>query len=155
MVTKVEFLNPFVTAAAEVMRAEAGTEVRRGGIALQASPVTTQEVTTLISLVGDVEGSVMFSMPREMALGIVSQMMGEEFDELDELVQSGIGELGNVIAGQAATKLSQTGLEANISVPTLIIGKGAIISTLDFQRLVVKLETGMGDMEVHLALRPK
>jgi chemotaxis protein CheX len=82
-------------------------------------------------------------------------MMGEQLAEFDELAQSGIAELGNVISGQAATRLSQTGVNVQISVPTLILGRGATISTLDFQRLVVPLETAMGTMEIHLALRPK
>jgi chemotaxis protein CheX len=155
MSVKVEFLNPFVTAAAEVLRAEAGTEVSRGPLTLERSATTSSDVTTLISLVGDVEGMVLFTLSREMCLGLVSQMMGQEFTELDELVQSGIGELGNVIAGRAATKLSQMGYNANISVPTLIIGQGATISTLDFQRLVVPLDTPLGSLQVHLALRER
>ncbi|MHB0875720.1 MAG: chemotaxis protein CheX, partial [Anaerolineae bacterium] len=110
---------------------------------------------TLISLVGDVQGSVMYSMPTSMALGLVARMMGEPFEEFDELAQSGIGELGNVITGQAATKLSQTGITVDLSVPTLIIGRGATISTLDFQRLVVPLDTDLGTMHIHLALRPR
>ncbi len=155
MAVKVEFVNPFVTAAAEVLRAEVGTEIKRGTLSLQNSAATTDDVTVLINLVGDVEGTVMFSMSREMALGMVSEMIGEPVAELDELAQSGIGELGNVISGQAATRLSQGGLSANISVPTLIVGQGAKISTLDFQRLVVPLETRLGTMKVHLALRQK
>ena len=155
MVVKVEFLNPFITAAADVLRAEAGTEVKRGALSLQRSAVTTQDVTVLIGIVGDAEGIVMYSMSEPMALAIVSQMMGEQLAEFDELAQSGIAELGNVISGQAATRLSQTGVNVQISVPTLILGRGATISTLDFQRLVVPLETGMGTMGIHLALRPK
>ena len=155
MVVKVEFLNPFITAAADVLRAEAGTEVKRGALSLQRSAVTTQDVTVLIGIVGDAEGIVMYSMSEPMALAIVSQMIGEQLAEFDELAQSGIAELGNVISGQAATRLSQTGVNVQISVPTLILGRGATISTLDFQRLVVPLETAMGTMEIHLALRPK
>ncbi|MGQ9554356.1 MAG: chemotaxis protein CheX [Anaerolineae bacterium] len=155
MTVKAEFLNPFITSAAEVLRAEAGIEVKRGSVSLECSSSTTQDVTTLISLVGDVEGMVLFSASQEMSLGLVSAMMGEALTELDTLAQSGIAELGNVIAGRAAMKLSQVGYSANISVPTLIIGRGATISTLDFQRLVVNLDTELGTMQVHLGLREK
>jgi chemotaxis protein CheX len=152
---KVEYLNPFVTAAAEVMRSETELEVRRGALSLQQSPSTADDVNTLLSMVGDVHGTVMYSMPLSMALALVTRMMGEPFEEMDELAQSGIAELGNVITGRAATKLSQTGIAVDLSVPTLILGKGATISTLDFQRLVVPLETDLGTMQIHLALRPR
>lgn len=155
MVVKLEFLNPFVTAAAEVLRAEVQAEVKRGSLNLQHSAVTTRDVTVLIGLVGDVEGTVMYCMNKEMGLALVSHMMGEEFSEFDDLVQSGIGELGNVISGRAATKFSQQNMEVQISVPTLIVGRGATISTLDFQQLVVPLETQFGRLDIHLAIREK
>jgi len=155
MTAKVEFLNPFITSAAEVLRAEAGIEVKRGGVAMERASGTTDDVTTLISLVGDVEGMVLFSASESMCLGLVSSMMGEEFTEFNELAQSGIAELANVIAGRAATKLSQAGYTTNISVPTMIVGRGATITTLDFQRLVVSLDTEFGAMQVHLGLRER
>ena len=93
--TQPELISPFLVAAAEVLRAETGSAVQRGPLALERSAVTSQEVTALVTLVGQVEGTVLFSMSSETALGLVSRMMGEEFQRLDELVQSGIGELGN------------------------------------------------------------
>lgn len=152
---KVELVNPFVTAAAEILRAETGTEVTRGSLTVERSAATTGDLTALLTLVGDVEGMVMLSMSLGTALGMVGQMVGQEFEELDELAQSGIGELGNVITGRAATKLSAAGYDVEISVPTLIMGRGATVSTLDFQRLVVALETGFGPVQVHLALRER
>jgi hypothetical protein len=35
------------------------------------------------------------------------------------------------------------------------VGKGVQVSTLDFPRIVVPLDTGLGRMAVHLALREK
>jgi chemotaxis protein CheX len=59
-------------------------------------------------------------------------MMGQEFAEFDNLAQSGIAELGNVITGAATVKLSKEGFDAEISPPTLVQGEGIQISTLDF-----------------------
>jgi chemotaxis protein CheX len=49
--------------------------------------------------------------------------------------------------------LSEAGYEVSISPPTLVLGKGTLISTLDFQRLVVPLHTELGDIHIHIALR--
>jgi chemotaxis protein CheX len=67
--------------------------------------------------------------------------MGQTFTEFDSLAQSGVAELGNVISGRATVKLSQAGYSADISPPTLILEKGLTVSTLDFPRIVVPLET--------------
>jgi chemotaxis protein CheX len=79
--------------------------------------------------------------------------MDQEFLEFDDLARSGVAELGNVITGQATIKLSQAGYASQISPPTIIEGRDIEISTLDFQRVVVPLNTDVGLVTVHLGLR--
>jgi chemotaxis protein CheX len=50
-------------------------------------------------------------------------------------------------------KLSQSGFQSTISPPTMLLGKGATISTLDFPRVVVPLTGQIGKISIHLALR--
>jgi len=149
----VKLLNPFIEAAVEVLKAEVGANITRGGLSLQKSALTTDDITVLINLIGDVFGVVMYSMPTATGVNLVSKMMDQEFTELDSLAQSGIAELGNVISGRATIKFSQAGYKADISTPTVVTGKGIEISTLDFPRIVVPLDTEMGIITVHLALR--
>jgi chemotaxis protein CheX len=149
----VEFLNPFVDAASEVLLAEAGMEGKRGKLSLQKSAMTADDINVLIHLVGQIQGVVLYGMSAAMGLAVVSRILGQEFSEMDNLAQSGVAELGNVITGRATVKLSQAGYQSNISPPTLISGNGVQISTLDFSRIVVPLSTDFGSIIVHLALR--
>lgn len=149
----VKFLNPFVEAAAEVLEKEVGIGVGRANLTMQTASMTTDEVTVLIHLVGQVQGVVLYCMSFDTGLEMVSQILGQRFEEFDSLAQSGVSELGNVITGRATIKLSRAGYQSNISPPTMIIGKGVQISTLDFSRVVVPLKTDFGDLTVHLALR--
>ena len=149
----VKFLNPFVEAAADVLQSECQLKVIRGNLTLQKSALTTEDVTVLISLVGQVQGVVLYSLSESTGINLVSRVMGQEFESFNSLAQSGVAELGNVISGQATIKLSTAGYSANISPPTLINGKGVTISTLDFSRVVIPLTTDAGELSVHLALR--
>lgn len=151
--SSVNFLNPFLRAVQEVLQVEVGLQVRRGELSLQNSAYTTSAITTLLSIVGAVRGVVLYGMDQPMALKLVSTMLGQEQEEFDELAQSGIAEMGNVITGKAATYLTEAGYSCNISVPTVISGSGTMVSTLDFRRLVVPLSTDFGNMSIHLALR--
>ena len=150
---KVEFVNPFIQAAHEVLESELGEEASRGNLRLQKSAVTTDEVTALVGVTGKVTGMVLYSMSQETALGIVSRMMGREFEEFDALAQSGIGELGNVITGRAGVLLSDAGYSSNITPPALVVGKGTMVTTLDLNRLVFPLETAVGSLEVQVVLK--
>jgi chemotaxis protein CheX len=114
--------------------------VQRGELRLENGPYHTDDATVIISMVGAVDGSVFYSMSKESAIQFASALMGETFEVLNVLAQSGIAELGNVITGQASMRLAEAGFESNISTPSLIIGKGASISTLEYPRLVVPLD---------------
>lgn len=150
-----KLLNPFIQAAAEVLKAEVGAEISRGNISLQKSAMTSDDITVLINLVGDVYGMVMYGMPTATGLNMVSKIMGQEFTEMNSLAQSGVAELGNVISGRATIRFSEAGYQSNISTPMVLTGSGIEISTLDFHRIVVPLETQFGTLTVHLALKEK
>jgi chemotaxis protein CheX len=147
------FLNPFLEAIAEVLDVEVGIGVTRGSLSLQKSNMTAKEITVLISIIGEIQGVVLYGMSKETALAMVSRIMGQQFTEFDNLAQSGIGELGNVISGKATVNLAKAGVKSTISPPTLVMGEGARISTLDFSRIVVPIETELGEIVIHLAVR--
>jgi chemotaxis protein CheX len=150
---KVEFVNPFIQAASEVLESELGGVVTRGKLRLEKAACTTDEVTALVGVAGHVSGIVLYSMSQTTALGIVSRMMGQEFDEFDALAQSGIGELGNVITGRAGVLLSEAGFGSNITPPALVVGQGTMITTLDLNRLIFPLETAVGGLEIQIVLQ--
>ena len=150
---KVEFVNPFIEAAQSVIESEVRGEVSRGPLSLHTSPYTTRDVTTMVAVTGKIQGLVLYSMPESTARGIVSAMIGQPFEELNELAISGIAELGNVITGRASIALADAGYPSKIAPPVVVIGHGTKISTLDLHRLVVPLTTRFGLVEVQIALK--
>jgi chemotaxis protein CheX len=150
---KVEFVNPFIQAATEVLESELGGETSRGSIHVKKSAYTTDEVTALVGVTGAVAGMVLYSMSEETARGIVGRMLGQDFSQFDELAQSGIGELGNVITGRAGVLLAEAGYPSNITPPALVIGKSTMVTTLDLNRLVFPLQTEVGTLEIQVVLK--
>ncbi len=150
---KVKFLNPFVEAAVEVLKVEVGADAARGELALESGSLTAEEVNVLISMVGQIKGIVVYSMSQQTGLNILSKMVGEEMVNFDGYAQSGLAELANVITGRATVKLSHNGFISDISPPTVILGKGSKISTLDYSRIKVPLQFEFGTIVAHLALR--
>ena len=149
----VKFLNPFLEAANEVLLAEASVHTVRGQLSLSKEPYVTEDVTVMLSLVGAVEGTVFYSLNSPLALTLIGNMLGEKLTSITSLAQSGLAELGNVITGRASVKLAQSGYESQISPPTLLLGRGSTLSTLDMPRLVVSLTSDDGPLVVHLAIR--
>lgn len=81
---------------------------------------------------GDITGSIMFLVKKEAAKNLVSLLMGTESneDELTEMEQSALKEIGNIITASYLNSLSTlTNLVIYPSVPALSIDMaGAILS---------------------------
>ena len=149
----VEFLNPFVEAAMEVLDADADLTVLRGDLAIEGDIVKVGAVTVVFNIVGKVSGIVIYSLADATALEIVSNMSGERISELNELAQSGVAELCNVITGRASMKLEKADYSAKISPPMLILGQDEIINSLEIPSVLVPLVSEAGTVTAHLALR--
>ena len=153
-VAKVQVVNRYVGAAMDVLEKETGDAVKRGGLQVQANPYTSEDVTAVVGIGGALAGSLYLSMSQPTAMALVAAMLGgQTLQDFDELAQSGIAELANVIAGNAGVLLAEDGLETTISPPLMLVGAGARLSTIEIQRLLVPLMTCLGEVRVHVSLR--
>ena len=151
---KTEFVNPFVTAAIEVLQQEAKVKtVQKGTLSLESSARTSKDITILIGITGSISGLVLYCISTPTALKIVEAMAGEKYETFDKMAQSAIAEFANMVTGNASIGLEKAGYPCKISPPTLIIGKNTEISTVNVQRIVIPFNTGIGQIEIDVALR--
>lgn len=151
---KAEFINPFILATTEVLRQELGSiNIEKGPIGFMESYYTSADVTVIIGVIGAVQGIVMFGLGERTAKNIVARMIGQAVPVLDKMVESAIAEMGNVITGIASTELYKAGYPCTLAPPTVITGRGVVISTVNIKRIQIPLITDVGDMEVSVALR--
>jgi chemotaxis protein CheX len=124
---RIEFINPFVKATIESMTTMVNTSCDRVGLYVKKENQTTMagDISVMMSIFGSLNGTVVISMPRKVAIKLVASMlMDEDIDDFDDDVMDGIGEIGNLIVGTAKSSISQTyGQEASISIPTILTGK--------------------------------
>ena len=95
----VELVQPYLQAAKDVIGRETGSDVTVGRVTLKKPPASTDEISTLIGVTGEIQGVVMIAMSRQTALNIVSHITGESYTDFDELAQSAVAEMANVISG--------------------------------------------------------
>ncbi|GHV84486.1 chemotaxis protein CheX [Spirochaetia bacterium] len=153
---RVEYINPFVEAAFNVLKEVLGTEVKRGDLYLKSTTMSIMGVAALVGLAGDVEGRVLFDMTKDTALGIAGAMNGEQFTQLDDLAKATIQELANMITAQAVTKLHDLGFKFDLTPPALFSGENMEISNHEVEALIVPMELGtLGKIEINVAVRER
>jgi len=157
---RVEYINPFVEAAFNVLKEVLQTDVKRGDLYLKSTTMQIQGVAALVGLAGDVEGRVLFDMTKQTALSVASGMNGETMSVLDDMVKATITELANMITAQAVTKLHDLGFKFDLTPPALFTGDNMEISNnLDVEALIVPMELGPGGkdgkIEINVVIRER
>lgn len=150
---QIAFVNPFLVAAYSVLEAEVGEIAKRGVPKLESTHYTTQDVTVLLGVTGEVEGVVLYGISEAAAIQLTETMVGQKQLLFDELAQSAIQELGNMITGRATIELEKAGFQCTLTPPTLLIGRGSILSTRAIERVAVPIEINAGTLEISLALQ--
>jgi len=152
---RVEYINPFVEAAYNILTEVLGGEIKRGELYLKSTSMPVMGVAALVGLAGDVEGRVIFDMNMESAMKIASKMNNEEMKSFDDLAKATITELANLITAQAVTKLHDLGFRFDLTPPALFTGENMEISDHEVEALIVPMETGQGKVEVNVAIRDR
>ena len=96
-------------------------------------------------------GNVIYNMSEDTAKFIAStMMMGAPIQQFDEMAQSAIREMSNMLTARAATNITQMGLDVDITTPQLTIGEDLTTKISDENYLNVEME--LGDKRIDIAL---
>ena len=118
---RAEYINPFIEATVNVFGTMLGCKVERTGLELNESYAPNHEVTGIIGLSGKASGDIVLSFEKTLALSTTEALLGEPVETIGDDVVDAVGEITNMIAGNAKSHLEE--LEMTLALPTVIVGK--------------------------------
>ncbi|MBW9151970.1 chemotaxis protein CheC [Clostridium estertheticum] len=105
-------------------------------------------VGVVVRVLGDIPGNILFTLEKDVALKIISRLVGEEQQQITELGNSALCEIGNIISSSFMNAIAElTKLEVRPSVPAVALDMmAAILSTTfiesgQFDEYILDLET--------------
>jgi chemotaxis protein CheX len=148
----VRFINPFVSSIKNVFGTMVRAEVSIGKPRIRPGQARSADVSGVIGLSGDAMGAVVLSFPAQVASRIASSFAGTEISSEHEDFTDAIGELANMVAGNA--KKDFDGLNVSISLPSVIVGAGHVVSQSPkaSPQLVFPCQSPFGPFEVEVAM---
>ncbi|MDR1663482.1 MAG: chemotaxis protein CheX [Clostridiales bacterium] len=114
-----DFINPFIQGVQSVFTSVANEAPALGSLFVKAAPYSAMPVTISLSIIGEITGEVVYTMKEADAFYVASlMMMGMPVTALDEMSQSAVSELGNMISGHVATIFYGKGIKIDITPPS-------------------------------------
>jgi chemotaxis protein CheX len=149
----VKFINPFLEGTVSVLKTMAMVDPKAGKPYLKKGKQAQGDISGIIGMTGSARGSLALSFSDSCILKIVSNMLGEEYKEIDGDVRDAVGEITNMISGVARKSLESQGYNIAAAIPTVVCGKGhAIIHVLGGPSIIIPFETEDGPFCVDVCM---
>lgn len=148
----VNHVNPVLEAFNNILPQLGLRSISKNGIKVKGRYIESPGVIIIIGIMGDIKGNIIYGMSTDSAKKIAStMMMGMPVENFDELSQSAISELVNMLTANVATNFSRNNIIIDISTPTLVEGEFVANSSAD---KVLCVEMGVDGMpiEVNISL---
>ena len=153
---KAELVNPFLEAAALVFRQMLQLELIRGKTTIKKSPAPGHEVAIVIGITGEVTGTVVYSMNMDTVRRIVQKLMpGISVPEVEKEYKDVVGELGNMITGNALNVFLKNDKDLDVTVPRVVDLRKQTLSMHENLTLGLNLYSPFGLVEVNISMDPQ
>lgn len=150
--------NQFIVAATTIFHKVGGVNLKKTG--LEYFPKGTKisaGIATILGITGAYKGQFIIVLNEEMALKIATAiLMGVPVTEYNELAESAVSEIGNMIGGEASRLLQEKGFVCDLSVPSIARGKEMEIAFYPASPLFsIRFESEWGEIKLILRFEEK
>jgi chemotaxis protein CheX len=130
----------------------ANIEPKPGKPFLKKDAQALGDVSAVIGITGAAQGSMSLTFTESCIKVIVANLLGIETTEINEEITDAVGELTNMICGDARRRLAEQGYVLQAGIPTIVSGKDHAITHIHKgPRLAVPFETANGRFVVEVA----
>jgi chemotaxis protein CheX len=122
----VNIINPFLNATIKVLKIQCFLEAKpqKPHLKKPTDPLLLGDVSGIISIVSEVfNGTMAISLSEAVFKKIAENMLGEKCEAITEQNVDLVGELANIILGQAKIELGQLGYAIQMAIPSCVWGK--------------------------------
>jgi chemotaxis protein CheX len=117
------YVSPFIISAKHVFKTMLDIDLLNREPVAKGTRTTTADVTAVMGFTGDRRGTMTVSMSTASALTIYKRLFNEKRSQVTPEIIDAVGELTNIISGQARKGLENQGLHLLAHVPMVFVGK--------------------------------
>ena len=145
------YIKPFVDAVDNIFKTMLDLPFTLRKPYIKKNPEPQFEVSSIIGMSGGVSGCVVINLDEALALQLASELLDEEMTEINEDCIDAIGEIANMIAGNAKTDFPDE--NCSISVPSVVIGRHKTSYPQGIEVISIPCEAGVGELIIDVAIK--
>ena len=147
-------VEPFLAATCAALGEMAPTEVAVRSACWETHPNSSGDLVAVLGLVAGTEGALVLRFPKRTAAALATRILAEVTEEVDEnLLQDCVGEIANVVAGQAKALLADTPYRFTFSLPRVVAGASEFQPQAGLDCLAINFSSDQGEFTMQLFLK--
>jgi chemotaxis protein CheX len=150
---KLEYIEPFLFSTLSVVQAAVRSSFTKGDIALRQGDELTGDVSVVIGIREQSGESIILNMDKATALHLCAALNGTVQGASTTLDMDAVGELANMIAGNAVSALNERGFDFTIHPPKTVALDDLPSLTQGLELLQVPLISEYGHITVNFTIR--
>lgn len=148
-----DYINPFLIAATKVLKDMVFVDAKVGKPYIKKTNFEGESLLVMLGITGQLKGQVILHFQNTVALDIASKMCMMPITVIDELSQSAVCELCNMILGNTATIFSTKGIIIDITPPTMCLGPVSFSNIYSTNICVPMIYDGNKVIEINVAIK--
>lgn len=148
-----DYINPFLIASTKVLKDMVMVDAKVGRPYVKETSFKDDSLIIMLGVTGAVKGQAILSLAVPVALDIASKMCMMPMTELNEIAESAVSELGNMILGNTATVFSTKGILIDITPPMMCRGPVSFTNTYSTNICVPLIYEDGKTIEINVAMK--
>jgi chemotaxis protein CheX len=146
------YIKPFIASIQNVFSTMMQLQVTVKEPFVKKDDNPNHDVSGIIGMSGDVQGSVVLAFPQKTAENVVALFAGSPMQLGTPDFADAVGELVNMVSGGA--KASFTGKKVSISCPSVVVGPGhKVAKQTDAPTVVIPCATDCGEVAIEITIQ--
>jgi chemotaxis protein CheX len=150
--TPEQLMEPFIAAACTTLSEMASAEIVARGVTCKPLDQTMNGISAVVRMVSPHERYLIVTFPEPTAAALAKRMLADVAGAMDDtLVRDCVGEISNVIAGQAEALLAETRYRFSMSLPQIVLDRNhELLAKPGVKCLAVPFACELGEFTVQL-----
>jgi len=149
-----DLLGPFITATCTALSEMAGAEAIVQAVHQKSPHHPLGDIAAVVGLTSAIERFLVLSFPQRTAAALAGRILAGIAQEVDEeLIKDCVGEIANVVAGQAKAMLADGPYRFAFSIPQVVDDASQCLPQQGLDCLVVAFSSDQGEFALQLLLQ--
>ncbi len=148
-----EIAKYFIKATTGILVTMAGVKAVPGNPYAKKDHTAAGDISAVIGVTGPKKGTIAMSFTKECATTLARNMLGDAVEDLAQDAQDVVGEIANMVSGQARAGIAEKGLVLQGATPSVITGDNHRIRHMtNGTVIVIPFSTEAGPFTVEFCL---